>query len=53
MSLLSAIVTAAEHVRRARIHYLTEREVRSLPLEIQKDIGWITSAPPRKGNGST
>ena len=47
MSLISAIITAAEHVRRAHRRYRSERELQSLPLEIQKDIGWNTCTASR------
>jgi hypothetical protein len=40
MSAFSAIGRFAHDYRVARERYLTERQVESLPLEIQKDIGW-------------
>ena len=40
MSVISALSHLANEYRAARSRYLTERQVRSLPLEIQKDIGW-------------
>jgi len=43
MSILSTISRFASEYRDARARYLTERSVRSLPFEIQKDIGWPES----------
>ena len=40
MSILASIGRLAAEYRDARSRYLTERSVRSLPTEIQKDIGW-------------
>ena len=40
MSIFSAISRLAAEYSEARARYLTERQVRSLPPEIQKDIGW-------------
>lgn len=40
MSILSTIGRFAAEYTAARNRYLTERSVRSLPTEIQKDIGW-------------
>jgi hypothetical protein len=40
MSVMSALSHLATEYRAARSRYLTERQVRSLPIEIQKDIGW-------------
>ncbi len=40
MSILSAIGRFATEFSDARSRYLTERQVRSLPYELQKDIGW-------------
>ena len=40
MSVLSVIGRIAAEYSAARTRYLTERQVRSLPFEIQKDIGW-------------
>lgn len=40
MSVISALSQLATEYRAARSRYLTERQVRSLPIEIQKDIGW-------------
>ncbi|MBS3649598.1 hypothetical protein KEU06_13365 [Pseudaminobacter sp. 19-2017] len=40
MSIFSAISRLAAEYSEARVRYLTERQVRALPAEIQKDIGW-------------
>jgi hypothetical protein len=40
MSVLSVIGRIAAEYNEARTRYLTERQVRALPFEIQKDIGW-------------
>jgi len=40
MSILSAISHLAEEYSRARTRYQTERLLRALPFEVQKDIGW-------------
>jgi hypothetical protein len=40
MSVLSTIGRIASDFRTARNRYLTERAIRSLPPEVQKDIGW-------------
>ena len=40
MSVMSALSHLATEYRAARRRYLTERQVRSLPIESQKDIGW-------------
>jgi hypothetical protein len=40
MSILSTIGRLAQDYRRTRRRYHTERQIRSLPLEVQKDIGW-------------
>ncbi len=40
MSIFSAIGRLAAEYSAARSRYLTERSIRSLPSEIQKDIGW-------------
>ncbi|MBA3447255.1 MAG: hypothetical protein H0T56_06560 [Pseudaminobacter sp.] len=40
MSILSTITRFAAEYQASRSRYLTERSVRSLPAEIQKDIGW-------------
>ncbi len=50
MSLFSAIGHLAHEYKEARARYLTERQIGSLPFEIQKDIGWppVDNTPPRK-----
>lgn len=40
MSVLSSIGRLASQYSAARSRYRTERAIRSLPLELQKDIGW-------------
>jgi hypothetical protein len=40
MSVFSQIARLAAEYSEARARYLTERQVRALPTEIQKDIGW-------------
>ncbi|AWC23504.1 hypothetical protein WHT83_18890 [Aminobacter sp. P9b] len=40
MSILSSIGRIASEFNAARARYHTARSVRSLPLELQKDIGW-------------
>ncbi|WP_353645602.1 hypothetical protein [Mesorhizobium sp. WSM2239] len=56
MSILSTIGRIAAEYSAARSRYLTERQVRSLPAEIQKDIGWpdayATPRTPRFQSGS-
>ena len=40
MSIMSSFGRMAHEYRAARARYRTERAVRELPLELQKDIGW-------------
>lgn len=40
MSILSSIGRIATEFSAARTRYQTERALRSLPIELQKDIGW-------------
>lgn len=40
MSILSSIGRIAAEFSAARARYHTERTIRSLPVELQKDIGW-------------
>ena len=40
MSILSSIGRIAAEFSDARARYQTERSIRSLPIELQKDIGW-------------
>lgn len=49
MSILSSIGRIASEFSAARARYHTERAIRSLPHEIQKDIGWPDSYDPKTG----
>ncbi len=40
MSIIAAIGRIATEFTAARTRYQTERSIRSLPIELQKDIGW-------------
>lgn len=40
MSILSSIGRLAAEFSAARARHQTERTIRSLPIELQKDIGW-------------
>ncbi len=40
MSILSSLGRIASDFSAARARYQTERSIRSLPVELQKDIGW-------------
>jgi hypothetical protein len=40
MSILSSIGRFAAEFSAARARHQTERTIRSLPVELQKDIGW-------------
>ncbi|MCO5065530.1 MAG: hypothetical protein M9924_14110 [Rhizobiaceae bacterium] len=40
MSIFGAISHLAHEYSRARTRYQTERLLRALPFEVQKDIGW-------------
>lgn len=40
MSILSSIGRLAAEFSAARARHQTERTIRSLPVELQKDIGW-------------
>jgi hypothetical protein len=40
MSILSSIGRIASEFSAARARHQTERTIRSLPIELQKDIGW-------------
>ncbi|MBZ9676052.1 hypothetical protein [Mesorhizobium sp. ES1-1] len=44
MSILSSIGRIATEFNAARARYQTERAIRSLPIELQKDIGWPEAA---------
>lgn len=56
MSILSSLSRIAADFSAARARYQTERTIRSLPIELQKDIGWpeASAADPsyRRGTGS-
>ncbi len=47
MSVLSSIGRIATRYSLARSRYRTERELLSLPFEVQKDIGWPEVADER------
>lgn len=47
MSILSTISHYAHEFSAARTRYLTERAIGSLPIELQKDIGWPELTGPR------
>lgn len=53
MSILSSIGQIATRYSAARARYLTERSIRSLPPELQKDIGWPDVADCFNHNGRT
>lgn len=40
MSILSSIGRMKNEYNAARARYRTERAIRSLPIELRKDIGW-------------
>jgi hypothetical protein len=40
MSILSSIGRLATQYHAARARYRTERAIRALPIDLQKDIGW-------------
>lgn len=48
MFAISIIGRFAAEYAAARSRRQTEREIRSLPLEIQKDIGWPDVSPRRR-----
>jgi len=50
MSILSSIGRIAAEFSAARARHQTERTIRSLPAEIQKDIGWPDALESRIGN---
>jgi hypothetical protein len=56
MSILSSLGRIAADFSAARARYQTERTIRSLPIELQKDIGWPEAygVDPsyRRGTGS-
>ena len=47
MSILSSIGRIATEYSAARVRYRTERALRSLPVELRKDIGWPESVDDR------
>ena len=49
MSILSSIGRIATEFSRTRARYQTERAIRSLPIELQKDIGWPEATDPQIG----
>ena len=48
MSILSTISRLAHEYSAARSRYLTERQIQSLPIEVQKDIGWPDTYETRR-----
>jgi hypothetical protein len=48
MSILSTIGRLAAEYSQARARYLTERSINSLPVELQKDIGWPDAYETRR-----
>jgi hypothetical protein len=53
MFVISTIGRFASEYAAARTRRQTEREIRSLPLEIQKDIGWPDVQPRRQHSSFT
>ena len=49
MSILSSIGRLATEFSAARARYQTERAIHSLPIELQKDIGWPEAADTKAG----
>lgn len=49
MSILSTIGRFAAEFTEARTRYQTARSVRSLPLDLQKDIGWPEAFDSKTG----
>ncbi|MER8747334.1 hypothetical protein NKH54_30400 [Mesorhizobium sp. M1004] len=49
MSILSSIGRFATELSAARARFQTERAIRSLPIELQKDIGWPEAADTKTG----
>ncbi|MER9231095.1 hypothetical protein NKI56_03140 [Mesorhizobium sp. M0622] len=50
MSILSSIGRIATEFSEARARYQTERAIRALPIELQKDIGWPEAADAKTGS---
>ena len=51
MSILSNLSRIAAEYSEARARYLTERSIRNLPVELQKDIGWPDAYQTRQNRG--
>ncbi|AEH88286.1 MULTISPECIES: hypothetical protein [Mesorhizobium] len=49
MSILSSLGRIATEFSEARARYQTERAIRSLPIELQKDIGWPEASDAKAG----
>ncbi|AZO54212.1 MAG: hypothetical protein EOS78_08290 [Mesorhizobium sp.] len=49
MSILSSLGRIATEFNAARSRYQTERAIRSLPIELQKDIGWPEASDAKTG----
>jgi hypothetical protein len=49
MSILSSLGRIATEFSAARARYQTERAIRSLPIELQKDIGWPEASDSKSG----
>ena len=54
MSIFSTLGHLAHRYSQARARYLTERAIRTLPMELQKDIGWpdTLETPPAHSFGA-
>jgi hypothetical protein len=50
MSILSSLGRIATEFSAARARYQTERAIRSLPIELQKDIGWPEASDTKTGS---
>lgn len=50
MSILSTLGRLATEFSAARTRYQTERSIRSLPFELQKDIGWPETSDSKTGH---
>ena len=53
MSILSSIGRIAAEFSAARARHQTERTIRSLPIELQKDIGWPDAFEHRHAASAT
>ncbi|TIT55774.1 MAG: hypothetical protein E5W64_05560 [Mesorhizobium sp.] len=47
--MLSSLGRIATEFNAARARYQTERAIRSLPIELQKDIGWPEASDAKTG----